>query len=133
MSFSKLELTFNALPVSVNSAYMTRFGYRVLSPKAREFKEAIKEATLQQVSAILPIVLDSDVALRVKIDISTATWMTLKGKIRKKDIASFEKLCTDSVFSALGIDDSTIFHLEMCKSLGPDKITYTIETIPLIS
>jgi hypothetical protein len=121
-------LKYTKTPISVNSAYMTRFGYRVLSPAARQFKEDITLETLAQLSDINKQDLTDCVNLKVSIEIHTNTWITKKQTVRKKDISSFEKLLTDSVFSGLGIDDSLIFSLSMLKVVGPEQIIYRIES-----
>ena len=93
---------------------MTRFGHRILSQPARDFKESIKEATLKALTKEQLEEVRSWDQLGVKISMSS-NWFTKKAAIRKKDIASFEKLLTDSIFSAIEIDDSHIFELIMIK------------------
>ena len=60
----------------------------------------------------------------------SSNWITKKQTIRKKDIASFEKLLTDSIFTAIGIDDSRIFELAMFKEEDTEEwIKYYISEI----
>ena len=120
-------LKYSLSPISVNKAYMTRFGYRVLSPDARQFKVEITSETLSQLSSLEINKIQSWGIVRVSIDIYSDSWMTKKQTVRRKDVASYEKLLTDSVFSGLGIDDSLIFSLSLNKFLGAEQIIYRIE------
>lgn len=52
--------------------------------------------------------------LAVKIEIGES-WFTKQNTIRRKDISNREKFFIDSVFEALGLDDSQIFRIELEK------------------
>ena len=129
MNKNKIHLKYEILPISVNKAYMTRFGYRVLSEQARKFKQDIITETIKQVKNEELDKLYTWEKTKVTITIVSETWFTKSNKIRKKDIASFEKLLTDAIFEALKIDDSCIFNLILIKEVGLAQIIYTIEEI----
>lgn len=129
MIINKIQLNYQILPISVNKAYMTRFGYRILSPEARTFKQLIEKETKAQITADQQKSIKNWKTIKATIIVSSDTWFTKKNTVRKKDIASFEKLLTDSVFTALEVDDSFIFNLSLIKEIGNPKIIYIIEEI----
>jgi Holliday junction resolvase RusA-like endonuclease len=124
-----IQLHFDCKPVSINSAYMQRGRYRILTVPAKAFKEAVEKEARKQLSKTQIKQLQTMNRLHVEIHMSS-NWITKKQTIRKKDIASFEKLLTDSIFTAIGIDDSSIFELVMTKEEDSDEwIKYYISEI----
>ena len=109
-----IQLTFNCKPVSINSAYMQRGRFRILTVPAKTFKTEVEKEAKKQLSKSQIKQLTEWERLKVEIHMSS-NWITKKQTIRKKDIASFEKLLTDSIFTVIGIDDSRIFELIMVK------------------
>ena len=129
MSKTIVQLKFDCKPVSINSAYMQRGRFRILTVPAKTFKTEVEKQAKKQLSKAQIKQLTEWDRLRVEIHMSS-NWITKKQTIRKKDIASFEKLLTDSIFTAIGIDDSRIFELAMFKEEDTEEwIKYYISEI----
>jgi len=127
-----ISLVFHDKFISVNSAYMTRGRFRVLTEEARNFKTRIAQQVKDIINKDQLNQLKKADTLAVCIEIESPTWICKNGHLRKKDIASAEKCLTDAIFSELGVDDSKIFQLQMNKKLGNiETITYSI--FPLTS
>ena len=122
-----MHFTILSKPCSVNALYMTRGRFRILSSDGRKYKDSAGAEILSQIQHAIdldPAFLASLVALEgqelsLKMTYHTSTWLTQKGKIRKKDIASYEKATVDTLFEALSqyakLDDSQVWHLELDK------------------
>jgi Holliday junction resolvase RusA-like endonuclease len=113
-----------AAPVSVNEAYATIRGRRVKTKKARSFESC-------QLEIHKPIVFTKTMRLHVSIYI-WKDWLTVHGKIRKTDIANYEKVLIDTLSNRLGFDDSQIWTMQMRKMTAPVQpmVEIAINEIP---
>lgn len=126
---NKLIATFGIdfKPISVNSMYMTRGRFRVLTTDARNFKESVLKFIETELTEEQSKILIESEALRVVITMESDNWFIKSGAVRKKDIESYSKCTNDAVFAALPIDDCKIF--ELClkkKKSNRNYITYEI-------
>jgi Holliday junction resolvase RusA-like endonuclease len=111
-------LTFQlySFPPSVNAMYLTRGRHRVLTPAARGWKAEAAIALAEQLEGSegqLEALVGQRLSVSVKL--YSDRWWCKNGNVRKVDCSSYEKCLIDSVFAALGIDDSHIFDLQLCK------------------
>lgn len=113
-----LRLEIPMKPVSVNSMYMTRGRFRVLTTEARNFKTFTEDLVKNFLTAEHVERLDRCQALRVVITLVSPIWFTKSNTIRKRDAESYSKCTNDAVFSALPVDDSKIFDLQIKKKVG---------------
>lgn len=114
MPKSKIEIKLPFKTPTINHLY-GQHGYRkYLKKEAKELREQINELVLSHQEDV------REKKLRVTIEIYE-NWYTLKGKVKKKDIANREKFLVDSVFNALGVDDKFIFEHIMIKKQSEDE------------
>jgi len=97
---------------TINHLYGQRGFQRYLTSEAKKIKKKIQNIC-EGMKGI-----DGKVKIRVEI---FENWHTLKGEIKKKDIANREKFLIDSIFESLGMDDSQIFKHIMIKRQGEEK------------
>jgi len=132
-----LQFTMSSIGISVNSMYINRGRYRLLSPEAREWRE---NATIELETQINPYVEPQIKALKnaqlaVSVCFYSDTWFLKSGQIRVKDVESYSKITCDTLFTVLKtieptLDDKLIFSLTLKKMIGDkDKTLVTIEPI----
>lgn len=93
---------------TINQMYATWNGNRVKSKEARDL-------ALKVIDLIKPLKLKKPKnELKVTIEVYS-NWYNKDKTIKHRDIANLEKFIIDSVFNALGIDDSLIFELILKK------------------
>jgi len=102
----KIEIPFKA--PTVNQMYATFNGRRVKSKEARIFKKEVEEIMKDQTYENMEGQLDVEVLVY-------SNWFNKDGKIKKKDVANYEKAIIDSVFANLEMDDSQIFEIKLYK------------------
>lgn len=99
----------------------------MLSPEAREFKDMVEKLVLDL--QLQP----PEGRLMVSIRLHSPRWLLKDGlRIRKMDIQNREKAVIDSVFKALGVDDSNIWLISMEKVVDTEERT-EITILPLQS
>jgi hypothetical protein len=111
-----MRILLPTLPPSLNHAYIGQGRWRRLSPEARTWKEENQQVLTTPKEWI-------GKPLAVTITISSRTWHNKNGSIKKKDLANYEKLTIDLIFSALEVDDSAIWDLRMVKVVGDEGVT----------
>ena len=111
------EIEIPMLPPSVNSYWkVARWGKRVgryITPEGVRFKNMVMAINRgQRVSTTK--------ALALEIELHSSRWLTNKGTIHKRagDCDNHLKSILDSYFAAIGLDDSSVFELSVCKLLG---------------
>ena len=97
---------------TVNNLYTPWKGRMILKKEARKIKEAINYIVDQTIGNVFKNRIDTK--LKVKIEIHE-NWYTLKGDVKRKDIANREKFLVDSIFESLGLEDKYIFEHSMKK------------------
>lgn len=98
-----------SMPPSVNNAYATVHGRRVLTREGRRFKESVSS---------MPELIKCRNTLPTWIAISIHLWLPLfykNGKVRRFDASNRIKLLEDAVCEGLGIDDSRVIRLTVQK------------------
>ena len=107
-------------PPSTNTAYANVRGRRVKTKKAREYTESTQAACMEQARLNRPN--PPPVArLAVRLDLHPP-------RNGRSDIANYEKLAVDAVFTYLGIDDSLIDDLRIVRHAveKPGRLVMTI-------
>lgn len=120
-----MQITIPGLPPTTNHMFLTRGRFRILSPEARKFKEMVE-------ALVVSLQLDPpEGKLIVAIRLHSPRWLLKDGlRIRKMDIQNREKAVIDSVFKALGVDDSSIWLISMEKVVDIEERT-EITILPL--
>lgn len=98
-----IRIEIKGLPVSTNNLYVGVGRSRKLSPEAREWKRNI----VAYVKCLRLEKIDGPVS--VVLFFTSPHWFTKARKVRKVDLANFEKIFVDSIFEALGMRDENIF------------------------
>ena len=112
-----MKILVPGLPPTTNSAFIQRGRFRVLAPKARQWKEDTK-ALLEAMDLRAPAGF-----LEVSIHFHSPKWICKNGNVRKADCANVEKLLVDCLFEVLGVDDSMIWKMTLEKVM--DKTEWT--------
>jgi Holliday junction resolvase RusA-like endonuclease len=121
----KIVLPF--LPISTNQAFATNFKTkrRFKSKDYAEFQRLVR------VFVKPPCAIPSSMKLKAHIQI-TRNWLTKDKRIKRIDIANYEKTLIDTLSEILGFEDSQIFEINMKKiqcDLNREKTEVLIEAI----
>lgn len=126
-----MKFKINSMGISVNQMYITKGRFRILSPKAREWKEKIKKEIVNQINKKEREELKKMInqKLYVSLVFISSTWLNKDETIKKKDCASYEKITCDTFFEALReieekLDDKQIWDLHIKKKEGICEETY---------
>ena len=100
----------------------------ILKKEARKIKEEINRI----IDYNIGYVFNSDPNTKLKINIEIhEDWFTLKGDVKRKDIANREKFLVDSIFESLGLEDKYIFEHSMKKIQSEEEFAVIkIEELP---
>lgn len=101
---------------SVNNLYGKTFRHNsvYLKDEGKALKKEIKEIVFATPINNVPDCETKKLQLAVITEVHE-NWFTKKGTVKKKDLANREKFLIDSVFEALGLEDSFIFEHTMKK------------------
>jgi Holliday junction resolvase RusA-like endonuclease len=113
-----MQITIPGLPPTTNHLFLTRGRFRVLTPEARQYKEMVEKL-------VMDLQLEPpEGRLQVAIRLHSSRWL-LKDqiRIRKMDIQNREKAVIDSIFKALGVDDSNIWLISLEKVVDVEEKT----------
>lgn len=98
---------------TINHLYWHRGNIKILKTEARTLRDEITDEVNKQIYEYETKHL-KDKQLKVEVFV-VDNWFNLDDSIKKKDILNKEKFLIDSVFKALGIDDSHIFDCRFIK------------------
>ena len=111
---------------SINHVYLQK-GYRkFIRPEGKKLREYIITKIKKQKINVKKYI-NKELKIEVKI---YENWYTKDNRIYRKDISNREKFMTDSVFTALGLDDKQIFKHTMIKKQS--QIEKTVIKIDLL-
>jgi Holliday junction resolvase RusA-like endonuclease len=118
MSQYVIELPF--ISISLNRLYRQFRGRTIISAQGRDFKRLV---SMHLRGAKLPFKAES--GLLVQYIFQSNKFFTKDGRISKTggDVDNCLKAMQDVVFQELGLDDSLILELYVCKMPGPEKTT----------
>lgn len=118
MSQYVIELPF--ISISLNRLYRQFRGRTIISAQGRDFKRLVSTHIK---GAKLPF--NPENGLLVQYIFQSNKFWTKKGTISKTagDCDNLLKCIQDVVFEELGLDDSLILELYVCKMPGPEKTT----------
>ena len=108
---------FPFIPPSTNHIYMIVPKRMILNKQAKQVKQDINKIVQTQID-LDRIDLNSLMVegRKFKVDIEFYTkWYNKNGTIKKRDVANREKLLIDSIFETLGIDDKSIWDINLKK------------------
>ena len=94
---------------TINHLYWHRGNIKIMKKEAKDLRTEIDFIVSTAHSDITP-----GTQLKVTVEIYE-DWYNLDGSIKRKDIQNREKFLIDSVFTALGLDDKTIFDCRFIK------------------
>ncbi len=107
----EIKIPFKTPTINHLHGHNMRGGF-YLKKEAKELKKEIKEIVDGYVIENIIILHGSKLKVTTEVH---ENWLTKKGTIKKKDIANREKFLIDSVFDALGLEDSFIYEHTMKK------------------
>lgn len=119
-----MKVVINEKTPTTNSMYLTnQWGKRYVKTTTTDLKDEIVrqiDIQLKELSYWRDDWVDK--LLKVRIEIHE-DWWTKKNTVKKKDIANKEKFVIDTVFAALGIDDSFIWEITLVKFEDENEFT----------
>jgi len=122
-----IKITLPFRTPTINHLFWHRGNIKILKNEARELRERIKKLCRAQLKKQKFDLAGKKLKLIVNI---YEDWNTKKGEVKRKDISNREKFLTDSVFSAIEMDDKFIFEHTMKKiQSDKEKIVITIEAL----
>jgi len=110
-------IKINEKTPSIDGAYWHRGNVKILKNEYRDLRERIKDIVRNEESDF-----NTDMKFKVGIVVS-GHWMTKKNTIYKSDLANKEKFLIDSIFPALGVDDSQIWDIHLTKIDSKEDFT----------
>jgi len=120
----KIEIPFKT--PSINHLYGHHGHRKYLKPDAKKLREQINSLVQQDTCGLCDL---EENKLKVVVEIYE-DWYTQKGTVKKKDVSNREKFLVDSVFTALGLEDSFIFEHTMRKiQSNEEKAVIKIEVL----
>lgn len=115
-----IKIVIDKKTPSVNHLYgHNRFGSFYIKKEGKDLRKYIFEKIEDSVPKnILQNFLNTKLSVVVEIH---ENWHTKKGTVKKKDVANREKFLIDSVFGALGLEDSFVFNHNLIKIQNEDE------------
>ena len=95
-----------------------------MKKEAKEIREEII-AIVEKETPSFPL----EQPLNVEVEVFE-NWLTVEGKIKRKDVMNREKFLIDSVFIGLGVDDKYIYNYTI-KKIQSDKEKSRIKIKPI--
>ena len=119
-----IQIIFNGIPPSINSAYCTNFktGRRFPSKELADFKKEFARLK-RPAQADIEVLKDKRLCLLIELWCAPSRVYTKKGTVKKWDISNCIKSLEDAASDMLGIDDSHFFRVVIEK-----KVTELPET-----
>lgn len=115
----KIEFIIPFFPISINSALtVQRYNRsrRILTKEARQFKENVTRVCEDEFDLLWKFVKEIKDNEILKVEyLFCSRWINKNGTNKKKDVANFEKLLTDSIMGCMKIDDKMIWNIRMIK------------------
>lgn len=115
------------MPISVNKAYVTVRGRRILSKEGKIYKSTVTTGVAKQLSLCTQYtdLVNEETPLKLEITLylerteNKGYPKKTKTRYKRVDVSNRVKLLEDALFDALGVDDSSVFSLTITKQDRP--------------
>ena len=129
----QVEIDLPGVPPSTNRLYFTRNGRRRLSDEGKRYKRKIAMKVAKEFPCVGPFENSDAFSLTIELHMEVLTRSKgAKNRYKRFDVSNRVKVLEDAICESLGIDDSQVMELRICKmhTTDPERTVVTLRRLP---